>query len=254
MIIKYDQVDLEQWALFSGDYNKVHFDNNFALNQGLKDKIVHGMLVMLDAKYLLSNVLSLGNRSLCFYLKSPAYINSPMLFDIAEKKNSSRLTVRDSNKNICFVANASGDFIDIENSSERRSISSGLINKKLNLFKKYYPDINQDWVFIDALAFSLYISDNDEKPLAKETAAYLEKHNIVDSNDVAVYQVDHKINVTDMLWRRRNFDFRKLSYNTRGGGLLRSGDDVYGTVEMNLFEEDKLIYQLSMGLMVKVKN
>lgn len=254
MIIEYDQVDLEQWALFSGDYNKVHFDTTFALNQGLKNKIVHGMLVMLDAKYLLSNLPLSGNRSLCFYLKSPVYINSTVVFDILEKKNNTRLTVKDSNNNICFVANSSNDFISVENSSERKRIPSDLINKKLDLFRKYYSDINQDWIFIDSLAFCLYISDNDEKPLAKETSAYLKEQNIIDSNDVAVYQVDHKINVTDMLWKKRDFHFQKLSYNTRGGDLLRSGNDVYGTVEINLFEEDNLIYQLSMGLMVKVKN
>ncbi len=54
MIRRYGAQDIERWAQFSGDRNRVHFDKAFAIKNGLKGIIVQGMLTLLDAKLLLA--------------------------------------------------------------------------------------------------------------------------------------------------------------------------------------------------------
>lgn len=67
MIRRYGAQDIERWAQFSGDRNRVHFDKAFAIKNGLKGIIVQGMLTLLDAKLLLAESLE-QTSMLHFYI------------------------------------------------------------------------------------------------------------------------------------------------------------------------------------------
>lgn len=249
MIIKYNEIDLKQWAEFSGDHNKIHFDKNFAEQNGLNDLVVHGMLAMLDLKKNI-NENSNNNNSLIINLRKPIYINNEV--NIAKENNTLLMYDNHSINNPNFISKIGNDLFCISETTDKKiTIKNELVNKKKHEFKKNYSEINLAWVFLDALIFYLYISENSNNSLANETNSFLLSNGITDTTDLTVYQVDHKVKFLNNIEKRVDFDFGKLSYTTKGGEIVNLGRKVYGTVEYNLYENDILILQTSMGLLVK---
>lgn len=110
----FDEEDIEKYANLSSDYNKVHFDNQFARKLGFQDKIGHGLIaageisrifgtefpgdgtIFMNYKNIFLKPLY-ANREYEFILSTPFYNSEKGIFNCLVK-------VMDKNKNICMLS------------------------------------------------------------------------------------------------------------------------------------------------------
>ncbi len=87
---------LEEFSKFSGDFNPLHMDNEFAHSSTFGKRIVHGMLLASFFSQLIGMRLP-GKNSLYFSqtinFRSPCYIDDKIqvVGEVTEKSNSTRI-------------------------------------------------------------------------------------------------------------------------------------------------------------------
>ena len=82
--------DIEGYAELSGDFNPIHFDQEYAATYGFENTIAHGMLTMAKVWSVVSNELALGLRPVQYSLsfQSPVYADGQVELTIMEKEQT----------------------------------------------------------------------------------------------------------------------------------------------------------------------
>lgn len=250
MIKQYSDCDIEKWADYSGDRNSVHFDKDVAIKIGLKDIIVQGMLVLIDAKQMLSPYIK-GDASINIYIKKPVLINTDIKFSIQEKGNKVFLTVAESDNSVDVCATAtviSQKPFPVTENLEQSSVSSGFIKTQLDLLKNNYPHIVDDWLIMDTLLFSVCFNQR------KDDYFYLQSKKIANnnnSNSIATYHVAHNIFVSQRLLAQGDIDLSNITYSMEEKDVYVNDDSVYSLFNVNASESGEIIFQSSIGCLTK---
>ncbi|MBH1929858.1 MaoC family dehydratase [Serratia rubidaea] len=252
MIRQYSPHDIELWANCSGDRNSVHFDKAIARENGLKDIIAQGMLVLLDAKLMLSPYI-LTDSSINFYLKKPIFVHSDIEFSVRERGGKSFVTVADSDDPAepCITASVlPQETADFKEGLVQFPINSDFIKNnieaQIDLLKKSYPHIVDNWLLMDTLLFCLCFNMRKDDYFRRQ-AEKIAGH----SGNIATYHVAHNIFVSKWLLERREVDFYSLSYSVGEKDIYINDDSAYSTFIINANEGDNVIYQSSIGCMTK---
>ncbi|WLI76612.1 MaoC/PaaZ C-terminal domain-containing protein [Kosakonia sp. H02] len=250
MIRRYSAQDIEQWAHYSGDRNRVHFDKAFALKNGLKDIIVQGMLSLLDAKLMVSPWLN-SDSSLNFYIKKPVLINTDIRLSIKDGRSKQILTVAESRdpEDICTTATIlpyqPPDSLD---NATRIPVSDIIIQTHLQTLKSYYPHIGCHWIILDTLLFSLCFNQRKDDYFHQQ-ALKIARHHRYDS--ITTYHVAHKLFVSQRLLTSGDIDFQHFDYLIEDKDIYIDNDSAYNTFNIHVVEGDAIIFQSSIGCLTK---
>jgi hypothetical protein len=253
VIRQYFHSDIEKWASYSGDRNKIHFDRELAVKYGLKDVIVQGMLILLDAKMMMSSCIKEGS-SINFYIKKPVSICTDIEFSIKDGDKKKVLTVAeaDNAKEVCVTATVlSQHSIDFTPESNQIRVSSEFIQSHIDLLKSYYPDIESNWLLMDTLLFCICFNQQ------KDDYFYRQSLKIPQSNrydDITTYHVAQNIFISERLLTCGDINFSEISYAIEEKDVYINDDSAYSTFNITAIENSKVIYQSSIGCMTKASN
>ena len=98
-VIRFSKFDAEQWAVFSGDYNPIHFDLNEARKLGMGKLIIHGMLAAMPVKSNISKQTPVQNEGGWLRFKTlfckPIPQDSPMIVETLGRNGKLCFSVKD---------------------------------------------------------------------------------------------------------------------------------------------------------------
>ncbi|MCG9771427.1 hypothetical protein L1D59_22765 [Pseudoalteromonas piscicida] len=247
--------DLHDWALFSGDWNPIHFDHKEARKNGLDSKVVHGMLAMLQVKRMACDIIGDGSNNVVINstLKKAVPLQQEMVYEVNEFEKHATLSIKKGDSGemyyISSIKESPTPLVMDEKATIHRELSDAFVNEKRLKFIESYPDIPFDWVFLDALIFALYVEGNGGTSLAKDTQDFLGSE--VYEKEFVVYHTSHKVTIAQKLVGKTRRELSGLSYATKGVDLVRMPDSVYASVKFYVLEDDDVVMTVEMGLMVK---
>ena len=199
MRFNYTRNDAEQWAAFSGDYNPIHFDLQWARKLGSERLTVHGMRAMLDMKQALSEALRPASSDVHFFrfsarLRQPVRCDLDYRLDIAttEHQASGRLLDECNNEN-CFSAKllpaASFDITDAAAPIQR------LERRDVEVLGRRFPgDPLLQWSFLDALLFQRVVSSAQILSAIKQRLPAMQARTLIDVfAQLSVVQTHHDV-------------------------------------------------------------
>lgn len=163
--LSFDLDDVRQWAEFSSDFNPIHFDRDSANTAGLKDLVVHGMLVLLPIKR------ALAQRAREERLVVPGWMRFNALFRHPVAHNESTLlTMRPGRRGgLDFRLDGAredaerfrGSLVPVDDpvravalNAAERGPTRALQCDDSARFARSYPDIDEGWLALDAIVFS----------------------------------------------------------------------------------------------------
>ncbi|QHM75136.1 hypothetical protein C7M52_01085 [Mixta theicola] len=245
MTTSFSQDQISEWAYFSGDHNKVHFDEEIAKKNGLNGVIVQGMLVLQDAKKALTQYIG-GPSRIKFYLKEPVYRDKEIIYLISRKNDEYHLKVHDINGCCCITGRASPEKgeTDIVQAKHNIAIDRPFLEKQIQLYQALYPEAGYSWMIMDALLFSVCFKYQNGDPFyAKAQKITLEP----DKSKVVTFQVDQDIFITEDILTYDCADLNDLTFYYEDQDVVKEDYSVYSLLNYQIYRRDKLLYQASMG-------
>lgn len=255
MNLKFVNFDLEQWAQLSGDRNPIHFNENFAISNGLEGCIVHGMLAMLPMKkiFIEKNSKNPQLNHIRIFLKKSVPLNKELTYIYFNNKVT--LNTNGENVYLSKISNIREKY-SMESDEDSIPLSSFIsstdLEKKYNIFLKLKGNPYNDFLFWDSILFSIYIANNKSSPLAHNVSSLLEKENL-NPKSYVVFQVEHSLTIFNENIENlsiKNIDY--FSYNLLGGELIRVDSNIYASVILYLYFKDKPVIKTEMGLLAKL--
>lgn len=108
------QEDVNKYGLTSGDYNQIHFNDEYAVGRGLEKRIAHGLIInAISSKYFGMEYPGNGTLFIGYSYKflKPLYLNNEYLVSISFPKEDtikgiyrSLVIVKDSNGEVCLFS------------------------------------------------------------------------------------------------------------------------------------------------------
>ncbi|MHC5177714.1 MaoC/PaaZ C-terminal domain-containing protein [Serratia rhizosphaerae] len=201
MRFNYTRSDAEQWAAFSGDYNPIHFDLQWARKIGSERLTVHGMRAMLDMKQALSESLRPASPDAHFFrfsarLRQPVRCELDYRLDVAttEHQASGRL-LDECNDECCFSAklipSAAFDITDAP-------LVQRLERQEVEMLRRRFPGTPEaallQWSFLDALLFQRIVSSTEILSAIKERLPTMQAQTLIDVfAQLSVVQTHHDV-------------------------------------------------------------
>lgn len=250
MIRQYSHHDIEKWADYSGDRNKIHFDKELAIKNGLKDVIVQGMLILLDAKLMLSSCIK-DSSSINFYIKKPVPISTDIQYSIkgSDRKKILTVTELDNPKDACITATVLPQLpVYSKGPSNKVGVSSDFIQRHIDSLKEYYPNIESNWLLMDTLLFCICFNQQKDDYFYRQSLKIPESSRY---DNITTYHVAQNIFISERLLTYSNIDFSKISYIIEEKDVYIHDDSAYSTFNINAIEDEEVIYQSSIGCMTK---
>lgn len=248
---RYSHQDIEKWADYSGDRNRVHFDRDIAIKNGLPDVIVQGMLILLDAKSMLLPYIK-TNSSINFFIKKPVAINTDIEYDIKNVNDKTILKVheKESVEKVCVVATVlTDDPPDLQSNINSITVPEAFTQTQLDITKRYYPHIEEKWLLMDTLLFCVCFNQQKDDYFYRQSLKIAKNTNY---NDIVTYHVAQKIFVSDRLLRIDDIDSSSISYCIEEKDVYVQDDSAYSTFNISAIEEDKIIFQSSIACLTKM--
>lgn len=175
----------EKWALFSGDWNPIHFDLSAARRLGADRLIVHGMLALLHVKQEASAQLTQlklldaktdQGRDACqhfsAFFKLPALQDSPIELDFTPKEGGVSFQLKAGGFPCVRGGLVQGDRAALSLPSgdiKLNVIESRQVRNKFQMFRELFPFAAQPWIFLDALVFADFLGDYFRDKAAQDT-------------------------------------------------------------------------------------
>lgn len=264
MSVRFHKNDLEKWAAFSGDYNPIHFEREAAARLGLQEIVVHGMLAMLPLKTSLENV------SAEHYSKGArwsASLLNPVPLDALSQANvensgaggKAAFSLASDGGRTKFIKGAflPADFAEVA-PAEKGALTlvpPQEVAEKAKEFRADYPQASRLWVFLDALAFYLYVKRNSENVFAVELREHLARTGgpaQAGHGDLLVVHATHTVTIAPALLRRPLGEpLPRFEYGVRGKDAIHNAGALFGVVEFAVYLDGEPSLVIEMGLMAK---
>lgn len=156
----YTRQDADAWAAFSGDYNPIHFDVEYARRMGLAHLSVHGMRALLDMKRALSVALLVGETKGDAYafsarLRQPVLCQTPYRLQVAGRGAAVSGTLANGESGErCFSSKLAATApLELEEGTPTSGLTALEMQALVARFPGEATDITQAWSFLDALLF-----------------------------------------------------------------------------------------------------
>lgn len=248
---KYSHNDIEKWADYSGDRNRIHFDKNIAIKNGLRDVIVQGMLILLDAKLALSSTV-VTDSEISFFIKKPVIIDTDVAFSIREVNHKKILTVHEVNepKSVCVTANVLPQTAPaLINKKNQVRLSEPLLNNYMDVLRKYYPNIKEDWILLDTLLFCISFNQQKDDYFHRQALKLTGNNEI---NDITTFHVTQKIFIASSMSKSSGLNFQNMSFIVEEKDIYIHDDSAYSSFNITVIEDENVVFQSSMGCMTKL--
>ncbi|MBW9352398.1 hypothetical protein FHD02_12435 [Citrobacter sp. EC_71] len=156
-MLRWSAEDARQWAIFSGDENPIHFDNDAAITTGANGITVHGMRSMWHLKQALAEMSPLSSEEegvhCAIRLRSPILIERDYCLKMKSGADCARGEIIDANSSaVCFSGKLSKSPRPV---FDEAGLAPRLILGRLQ--KSSYPLPGYDWCFLDALLFRMIV-------------------------------------------------------------------------------------------------
>ena len=250
MMRRYNAQDIERWAQFSGDRNRVHFDKDFAIKNGLKDIIVQGMLTLLDAKLLLADSLD-QTAMLNFYIKKPVFIDTAVHMSIKgeDAKRSVAVTIGDDPQNICITAavlpqKPPDPFL----SAHPVAVSGQTIQMHLEKLRPGFPHVTNRWVMFDTLLFSICFNQRKDDYFKKQAEKIVKYHPL---ENITTYHVANKLFISERLISGGELNYSGLNYLIEDKDIYIDKVSAYNTFTIQVLENNEIIFQSSIDCLTR---
>ncbi len=240
-------VAAENWALFSGDWNPIHFDLDAARSVGADRLVVHGMLALLKVKQATSMQVgrsSCGQQFNAFF-RIPALQGSELHLDLRQKKAGVNFTLQ-SDEYVCIRGNhgdsdAWNEAVPAAPAGQARRIDKEVVTSRYKQFNTLFPFVTHRWVFLDALLFSDFLGDyfKTELPMSKGFAPVQMSHRVNFDREA--------IEALDVV----GGNAPTLTYTVRKIEGPNAGADRFGIAVLTLFSEFGPLMQTEVGLLAK---
>lgn len=242
-------VAAENWALFSGDWNPIHFDIGAARSVGAQRLVVHGMLALLHVKQSSSSRIKEladvdGRRQFSAFFRLPAMQDSRLVLDLQSKGDGLVYSLR-ADDYLSVRGNhgrADGWFdSDADPSVEHRLIDGSAVAARYAQFGDLFPFVTHQWIFLDALIFSDFLGDyfKSDAPVASGFVPLQMSHRVK-------YDV-RAIEAIPMTGR----DVPTLRYSTKRIEGAPGGADRFGIAVLTVSTERAVLMQIEVGLLAK---
>lgn len=253
MIRQYSHHDIEKWAKYSGDRNRIHFDKAFAIENGLKDVIIQGMLILLDAKMMMVPLVN-ESSELNFYIKRPVPVNTDIAFSIKESPNKKNLAVAELNNldEVCVTATILRQEPPKLNANiEQIRVSSEFIQMHLDLLQEYYPNITSNWLVMDTLLFCICFNQQKDDYFYRQSLKISQGDNY---NKITTYHAAQKIFISERLLTCDDIQFSDINYSVEEKDIYVLEDSAYSTFNISAIEKNEIIFQSSIGCITKASD
>lgn len=160
-LLHYTLHDARRWAAFSGDYNPMHFDDNWVKIHGINGLSIHGMRALLDVKCFVSPSITDSPYLKCtIRLRKPLWHNTTYYMVRDEKKEEAAIVTDITSGSSCFSCQITPEkdlpFIpDCVSTYELQRDTFASLQKA---FLPFLPN-TQLWHYLDALLFRHLIQD-----------------------------------------------------------------------------------------------
>ncbi len=248
---KYSHDDIEKWADFSGDRNSIHFDKNIAVKNGLRDVIVQGMLILLDAKLALSSSI-VTDSEVDFFIKKPVIIDTDVDFSIREVNHKKILTVHEVNEpdSVCITANVLPQKApELTDKKNQIRLPEAFINNYIDILRKNYPHIKENWVLLDTLIFCISFNQQKDDYFQRQ-ALKLTGNNAI--ADITTFHVAQKIFIAKSMLGSSGLNFQNMSFIVEEKDIYVQDDSAYSSFNISAIEDEKVVFQSSMGCLTKL--
>ncbi|PWB81013.1 MAG: hypothetical protein C3F11_16455 [Methylocystaceae bacterium] len=264
MSVRFHKNDLEKWAAFSGDYNPIHFEREAAARLGLREIVVHGMLAMLPLK------TSLETASAEHYPKGARWSASLLNPVPLEAPSQAKVESGGAGGKAAFSLSsdagatkfikgafspASFDEAAPAEKGDVTLVSAEEVAEKAREFRAAYPQASRLWVFLDALAFYLYVKRNSENVFAVELREHLARTGgpaQAGHGDLLVVHATHTVTIAPALLRRPFAEpLPRFEYGVRGKDAIHNAGALFGVVEFSVYLDGAPSLLIEMGLMAK---
>jgi hypothetical protein len=239
----------ESWALFSGDWNPIHFDINAARSVGADRLVVHGMLALLHVKQSSSSHIWAsanvdGRQQFSAFFRLPAMQDARLELNLKSKgdglvyslRADDYLSVRGNH------GNADGWFDDeVGPSIEHKLIAGSAVAARYVHFGTLFPFVTHQWIFLDALIFSDFLGD------------YFKRDMPVASGFVPV-QMSHRVKYDAKAIEAlplTGCDVPTLRYSTKKIESAPGGAGRFGIAVLTVSIERSVLMQIEVGLFAK---
>jgi hypothetical protein len=204
----YTLADARQWAAFSGDYNPIHFDLQYARLMGSEQLSVHGMRAMLDMKGALTNALLPKAEYYRFSarLRQPVHCQTPYrLMMTGSGEMASGNLVSESDNNSCFSAKlAAASQLVLSPTPVSKTLTEMKIAALEHLFPNGVHLSAGCWSFIDALMFHELLVSPTVLESIRALMPALKANTLVDVfTQVSVMQTHHDVHFSARLFEPR---------------------------------------------------
>lgn len=265
MNVNFGMSDLSRWSEFSGDRNPIHFDVRAASAIGFNEVVVHGMLAMLPLKAFPFTVEQHEECAVRWFaaLRRPLPLSVSAKINIKEQDGQTRFSLVDGvNGQEPFIQGTFTRAPSLEEplagAPNAFTVEHDLVEDKLRSFKVHYPDVGKLWVFLDALAFFLYVSRKSQSIFAAEILEYLAERSDHDearltTSPLLVMHATHTVVIApELLSLGLPERAPSVTYSAMGKDIVRNESSIYGVVEIVIFLNGLRSMAVDLGLIARL--
>jgi hypothetical protein len=259
MFVSFDVKAVEKWATFSGDRNPIHFDLDAAKKVTDEGLVVHGMLVLLPVKQLMSgsyddlpSVTRQWTR-LQSYFRQPVPHSRNVKIQVARTEQKAQYTVLRDDRQRAYLQGlmSYGMPPDVSFSGAGTVFGHEDLLKRWRYFQDSFPDIKSTWIFIDSLLFSTFIEQDLSTLIAAATRAGA-------STPDPEWTSRFVVQTSQCVWFDQVFlqtlafpQDLTLTYRRARGEWMADGDRVIGRVGLEARINDQRVLHSNVGLLLQ---
>jgi MaoC like domain len=259
MFISFDADAVKKWANFSGDHNPIHFDMDAATKVTDEGLVVHGMLVLLPVKQMMTedrdelpSVTRQWTRLQSSFRQPVPHLRNVEV-RVTRADHKAKYTVLREDRQMPYLQGmmSRGMPPEVPLPGDGTVFDRKDLLQRWDYFRGSFPDINSTWIFIDALLFSAFVERDASDLIAAVTG------------ELAPAQ-HHKgkfrfvVQTSQCVWFDQTFlqtlavpQDSNLSYRYARGEWMADGDRVIGRVGLEARMNDRRILHSDVGLLLQ---
>lgn len=252
------------WAAFSGDYNPIHFDPQFARNTiGSEGTVVHGMLAMLGLKQASARAdwPEEGWLQWTGMLKQAMPGNVGYTQEVNATGPGSKIRFKlgcadGQGKNI--LGNCAEVDFDSHRYMEppRYSIAAEDFRGRLASFCRDFPDVHCAWIALDALMFAEYIQKHSINTFRDDIIRRFGPEMELDfgRSSMLTMQTHHRDTFRSRLLKDLSeLQLERIDYGIRKIDEIMTADSLFATIDIPVWLDGDLSLVVQIGLMARKK-
>jgi len=260
----FDSEQVKNWAEFSGDFNPIHFDLDWAQRLGVDNLVVHGMLAMLHLKQHLTEHGERCTVEQETWHAFKAMICNPLPYDkqlvlapVPKRQSLNYKGKCEESETEYFKGSVKWD-VAKPDAWQSPPVLSGRIDttEMLERFKQHYSENFASWVILDAMVFSDFMN-NQAIPLRNHIAEQISSAFGDVPNNLIVVHGNHSVFMNAALLQGKDlaeYVSGDIEYFIPEPDLIVESNKIICLVKVLVKQGDSELMAVEMGLILLNKN